>query len=86
MVKKNKCRVAWQNATVTIQTRGDGGLNQGKKHEVGKTWTMSGHAVKVELTGHANGVHVHQEEEVSMVTPEFFGLSKGKKQVSDRVE
>lgn len=65
---QNKCRVAWQNATIAIHTRNYGGLNQGKNHKAGKRWTMSGHAVEAELTGHADGVDMHKEEEASMVT------------------
>lgn len=47
--KKNRCRVAWQNSTITIQTRGDGGLNQGMSHETGKKWPLIGCAVIAEL-------------------------------------
>lgn len=57
-----------QNATISIHSRDDGGLNQGKNHKAGKRWTMSQRAIEAELTGHADGVDMHKVEEASIGT------------------
>lgn len=57
-----------QNATIAIHSRDYGGLNQSKNHKAGKRWTMSGHAMEAKLTGQADGVDMHKEEETSMGT------------------
>lgn len=54
-------------------------MSQERSREASKKWSMSGHAVKTELKGHANGLDIHIKKSVKDSTrlsaPEQFRLS-----------